>query len=291
MNENEIFNKKVETIVKMVEEAHRTLDKITSMLDGLTKEVKRDAYRNVEGIIGIFDGSYLVDSQNNKYEVPANYSAKSRLVYGDTIKMVEDEGKTIFKQIQKVERKATEGVLSKKEGKWYILTDSGSYKISDIAADFNHAELNDEAIAFLPAQNLNAPYATLDKILKKEPVANTTVEKKPIQQAVSVAPKKPVTLAPKQPVNMTKQSTAAPRTVTPSTAPTPYQKPVSSIPASQIAPPTPVTIQPAPTQEMVVPLPASPIKTETTTIENTGTLMDVKPQTKKPATDDDDDLR
>lgn len=166
MNESEIFNKRVEIIQKLLEENYRNLDKIKEILDTLGKELKRDVYKNIEGIIGTFDGVHLTDSNGNKYDVPANYAAKSRLVYGDTIKMIEDNGATVFKQIQKVERKKTEGVLSKKEGKWVVLTDTGSYKVSDVAVDFNQGQMNDEVIVFIPAANLNAPYATLDRLVK-----------------------------------------------------------------------------------------------------------------------------
>ncbi|OGC49189.1 hypothetical protein A3A69_02500, partial [candidate division WWE3 bacterium RIFCSPLOWO2_01_FULL_37_15] len=106
------------------------------------EEIKSETYKQLPGIEGVFDGTYLVTQDGQKYEVPANYAAKSRLVYGDLLKMVEEEGKTMFKQIEKAPRKRIEGILNKKEGSWYILTDSGSYKISDNAAEFSRAEIN-----------------------------------------------------------------------------------------------------------------------------------------------------
>jgi hypothetical protein len=222
MNESEIFNKRVETIQKMLEENYRNLDKIKEMLSTLGKEIKRDVYKNTEGIIGTYDGVHLVDPNGNKYDVPANYAAKSRLVYGDTIKMIEDNGSTVFKQIQKVERKKTEGVLSKKEGKWVVLTDTGSYRMSEVAVDFNLGQMNDEVIVFVPASNLNAPYATLDRLVRPrlpEHKDALKVEKQPVQ---NTAPKVEVPAKPR-PTPVTKP---APKVVTPTpvTKPTPKQE-------------------------------------------------------------------
>ncbi|NMB70044.1 hypothetical protein GYA27_02475 [candidate division WWE3 bacterium] len=203
MNESEIFNKRVENIQKILEENYRNLDKIKEILDTLGKELKRDVYKNIEGIIGTFDGVHMTDSNGNKYDVPANYAAKSRLVYGDTIKMIEDNGATVFKQIQKVERKKTEGVLSKKEGKWVVLTDTGSYRVSDVAIDFNQGQMNDEVIVFIPAANLNAPYATLDRLAKprltehKDSSAPVKQPKQTYSSKTQISTPTPVANAPK----------------------------------------------------------------------------------------------
>jgi len=256
MNESEIFNKRVETIQKMLEENYRNLDKIKEILSNLGKEIKRDAYKNIEGIIGTYDGSHLIDPNGNKYDVPANYAAKSRLVYGDTIKMIEDNGTTVFKQIQKVERKKTEGVLSKKEGKWVVLTDTGSYKISEVAVDFNLGQMNDEVIVFVPAANLNAPYATLDRLVKP---------RLPEHKDASKVEKQPLHNKPNKPVAAVKP---APK-------------------------PAPVPVQPAPVSPQVqIP---EPVSVGTLNLEETGedqvsqiSLGGSTPAPKKPALDDDD---
>lgn len=218
MNESEIFNKRVENIQKILDDNYRNLDKIREILETLGKELKRDVYKNIEGIIGTFDGVHLVDNNGNKYDVPANYAAKSRLVYGDTIKMIEDNGATVFKQIQKVERKKTEGVLSKKEGKWVVLTDTGSYKISEVAVDFNLGQMNDEVIVFVPTANLNAPYATLDRLVRPrlpEHKDVPKVEKQPSQQkgskpTVTAAAVKPRPAGNKSSVKLSTPATSAP---------------------------------------------------------------------------------
>ena len=232
MNETEIFNKRVESIQKILEENYRNLDKIKEMLLTLGKDLKRDVYKNTEGIVGIFDGVHLTDTNGNKYDVPANYAAKSRLVYGDTIKMIEEDGAPIFKQIQKVERKKTEGVLSKKEGKWVVLTDTGSYRVSDVAVDFNQGQMNDEVIVFIPATNLNAPYATLDRLVKPRlPEHKNAViaDKQPKQVQAPIQAPKPRAATPEpKPAGSPKPSAA-------SSAPKPA-RPSQPSPAAQKTP-------------------------------------------------------
>jgi hypothetical protein len=189
----EITNEKIKQIYKLVEMTERNLDKLKDMLRNLDTEDKRDAYRDVPGITGIFDGVNLLSEDGKKLEVPANYAAKSRLVFGDSLKLIEEDGKQVFKQIEKIERKKVEGILTRKEGKWYIISDSGTYKISDIAAEYQHAELNDEAVAFVPANNLNSPYAALDKVNKKTPFVAPIAKSETVAAPVAKkeAPAKP----------------------------------------------------------------------------------------------------
>jgi uncharacterized pyridoxamine 5'-phosphate oxidase family protein len=96
-------------------------------------------------------------------EVPQNYSAKSRLVYGDTLKVIEEDGKKLFKQIAKVPRKRVEGIVNKKDGKWFVVADTGSYRLNDAAVEFNNLNVNDKITATIPENNLSAPFATLEK--------------------------------------------------------------------------------------------------------------------------------
>lgn len=119
---------------------------------------------------GYFDGKYMVTAEGESYEVPANYAAKSKLVYGDTMKLMEIEGKPRYKQITKIDRMEVTGILHKQEQGWFLLTDSASYKISDTAAEFSKVEENIEAVALIPRDIQNVPFAALDRITKpKDP--------------------------------------------------------------------------------------------------------------------------
>jgi len=142
------------------------LQNIIKRLDALEEQVfkRKVDYSSIDGASGIFDGYKMTTPAGKTYEVPANYAAKSKLVYGDTLKLVEEGGKKLFKHISKVNRRKTSGILTKKEGDWHALTDSGSYRVSDVAAEFQHAQLNSKVTVLLPEDNLKAPFATIDEV-------------------------------------------------------------------------------------------------------------------------------
>lgn len=166
------YAKKFDSIKKLLRAAQFQLEHVSNVIEMMEHDEKKTYYQSVPGTEGTFDGQYLVAADGRKTEVPGNYAAKSRLVCGDVLKVFADTGKQVFKQIDKVERKKIEGILTKKEGKWYILADLGSYRILDTAAEFNQAQLNDKASAFIPAKNLNSSFAALDKIYKEDAMLN-----------------------------------------------------------------------------------------------------------------------
>lgn len=184
---NPPFQKKYDNVKMLIRSAFSQLEKVQNVVESMEHEDKKAYYQNIPGVEGYFDGQYLISDDGRKTEVPGNYAAKSRLVYGDRLKVFVEGGKQIFKQITKAERKKIEGVLSKKEGKWCLLANEGTYRIADLAADFNNAGLNDKAYAYIPANNLNVPYAALDIVVK-----SGVVEKKADERPVRRAPPKTV---------------------------------------------------------------------------------------------------
>ena len=156
---------------KQIDDLTRKLDRIEASLNSTRKELNRFIndhlrvdYTQVDGIVGTYDGYVMTTEAGEKYEVPANYAAKTKLVFGDILKLIEEDGKKLFKQIGRANREKVHGILTKKEGEWYLLTDRGSYKVSDVAAEYQGAALNSETTAFLPADNLDAPFATIDVV-------------------------------------------------------------------------------------------------------------------------------
>lgn len=117
--------------------------------------------RELEGVIGTFEGKFLVTKDGKKYQVPENYASKTMLVYGDTLKMLEGEGGTRFKQIGKVRRKLLEGVLAKKEGKPFVVTVEGSYELAPSAVKHYQAIEGDQLEVLIPEENVHAPYAAI----------------------------------------------------------------------------------------------------------------------------------
>ena len=123
--------------------------------------------KNMPGVIGTYDGYNVVTESGETFEVPENYASKSILVVGDTLKLVEEKGEKRFKQIEHVKRHKTTGILTKKEGKWAVVTSEGSYRILAASVDHFGGQVGDEALVQLPAKNLQVPFAAVEKIARK----------------------------------------------------------------------------------------------------------------------------
>lgn len=189
----------LDKLYKIIETVYEDLDRVKEMISKLQLEARKEALKDIPGVEGIFDGKHLITDTNEKVEVPANYAAKSRIVYGDRLKSYEDEGKQVFKQLEKVSRKKIEAVVSKKEGKFYALTENGSYELSATAVEFNKVNVNDKIQIIIPEDNPHAPYAALDKIIEQKnptpisnslqaPVIKSEVRKEPSKVESVIAP-------------------------------------------------------------------------------------------------------
>jgi len=175
---------RIKNIDNLLSNADKSLRKAQRLLDTLSSDLK-NSFEDVPGVLGIFDGENMVAADGQKYEVNPNYAAKSMLVVGDNLKMVEEDGKQLFKQVTKIPRKKLSGILNKKEGKWYALTDEGSYRVLDVAVDFRRGEVKDEITVLVPEEDLKAPFAALEAILNKEKEVEKEEkeEKKPARKA------------------------------------------------------------------------------------------------------------
>lgn len=202
------LKRKVIELTKLIDRTKSDLDRIKGLLHQVTSEVLDSSsvtdYSDIPGVEGVFNGHSMIAEDGSTYEVPANYAAKSKLVFGDKLKLIDEDGKKVFKNIFKVDRKSLSGVLTKKEGKWYVLTELGAFKVSDNAIEYNKLELNSEVVVLIPSDNTGAPFATLDKF-KKPKLEDTTKEEthlpkeqetkvkksQPKQTEKSESPKKP----------------------------------------------------------------------------------------------------
>lgn len=150
----------------------RVIKKRFNHIENILKESERAQYRpskDLPGIIGIFDGEFMVTKDGEKIEVPKNYAAKSLLVYGDELKkMVDDEGKEAFKILNKVDRKKIEGLLSKKDGRYVILADSGTFNLSKNAVEFRNIKQGEWILAVIPEKGPTGNFAAIDKVIVKE---------------------------------------------------------------------------------------------------------------------------
>ncbi|MEK7610944.1 MAG: hypothetical protein AAB486_01045 [Patescibacteria group bacterium] len=126
----------------------------------------RPSTRDLPGIIGKYDGENMISGDGKSFPVPGNYAGKSKLVYGDTLKLMDTpEGGKLFKQIEKVNRKRLEAKLAKKDGKWVVVTESGAtYKTLGTNVEFLGGKEGDLVAVLIPDDNPKSPYAAIDVI-------------------------------------------------------------------------------------------------------------------------------
>lgn len=155
------FNPETMDIESMIEESQKEL-----WVSGL-KSYKND--ENVQVIEGLFDGYFMIGSDQKKYPVPLNYASKTKLVPGDKLKLkVMEDGTLIYKLIQPVERKHIRAILSQEEDQKFIaLTDEGqSYFLNQAAVTFFKWRPGDEVYIIINKEWSNS-FAAIEAIIKK----------------------------------------------------------------------------------------------------------------------------
>lgn len=201
---------RVENIENLLRNAQKNIQKAQKLLETLDSDLK-NSYEDIPGLLGVFDGEYMIAADGKKYEVNPNYAAKSMLVVGDNLKMIEEGDKKLFKQVSKVPRKHLTGILNKKEGNWYALTDAGSYRVLDVAVEFRHGQTKDEVTVLVPEENLNAPFAALEKLENDREVASITADAEPAKKEEKKEEKKaPKPKAEKKPEKKKEKKESAP---------------------------------------------------------------------------------
>ena len=233
-------NQNLSKVSSALNDIERSLRHARELLSQIEKESASPSFKDIPGIEGVFDGIYMVTKDGKKFEVPSNYAAKSLLIVGDGLKMIDREGRNFFKQISKVKRKLEEGMMVKKDGKWHAITPSGSYRIVDSVIEYNKVSLNDKVLVQFPADNPSSEFAALSKVLP----AQAGITAKPImlvdpipQDMKSTEPvkKAPVKIAPRV---QQKTETLEEPVKPPVTDPKPPLKPATHI-TKPIIPPTP----------------------------------------------------
>ncbi len=242
--QQELLANKLNKLHEALSHIEHQIKKTMQYVDELRKDSERKDYSDIPGTLGQFDGLHMVAQDGQKYEVPANYAAKSRLVFGDKLKMIQENGANVFKLIDKVPREKIDGIVTRKDGKWYVLSPAGSYKISDTAAEFNKLNVNDEIQALLPKGNYTTPYAAFDKLNKgiNAPAPTSATTSAPAAPKPAVQPAKPIQTVSAAPTPVKKVETAtsrprpAPKAATQKPAPAKPKKTYSSSPAAPAEP-------------------------------------------------------
>lgn len=191
---NNISQAKINQINGAINEASIALAKAKNLLKDLESLTKTDNNNDDKpGIYGTFLGDHMLGEAGEKFDVPENYASKSILVYGDKLKMMDEEGVKKFKQVERVKRNRIEGVLAKKEGKWHVVTSDGSYRVLDSAVEHFKGSEGDLVVVLLPGDNKFAPFAAIESISLgvTEAPKHETIEVKPTPMHVvsTIAPK------------------------------------------------------------------------------------------------------
>jgi hypothetical protein len=122
-----------------------------------------------EGLVGTFDGESILLENGRKQVIPPNYASKSMLIPGDTLRMTEDPTgveQPRFKQISKVERTKATGLLTRKDGKFEVICEQGSFKVLAVAIKHFEGEPGDQVIIQFAKSHLKGSWAAVEKVIK-----------------------------------------------------------------------------------------------------------------------------
>lgn len=190
-----------ESSIKLAKQLLADLESGKGSSPGINNSSQKKA-QVLPGISGIYDGENMVTESGEKFPVPENYSSKSMLVVGDTLKLVEEGKEKRFKQIEHVKRHKSTGILTKKDGKWRVITPEGSYKVLNVSVDHFGGKVGDEVVLHIPANNLTVPFGAIESVKSKqgentevpveEQTKETSVEQKPTEVKSAPVEKTPV---------------------------------------------------------------------------------------------------
>src|SRR3989338_2731390 len=168
----DIPEKQVKRLKALITEAETSLAAAKELLVSLvgddkvlTKKVKEDSLGKV--IEGVFDGQNMVGSDGKTYPVPANYASKSKLVQGDILKLtIADDGTFLYKQIGPIPRRQVVGLLSQKDGHYFVDINGKQYRVLLASVTYFKAKPGDQISVSIPEDSsVDAEWAALEAAL------------------------------------------------------------------------------------------------------------------------------
>jgi len=192
-------------IVDAIEVAERSLSAAKKLISTAVTSTGLEA-----GVTGLFDGEFMTTDTGKRYQVPPNYASKSMLVVGDTLRLIPGDTSldepNKFKQIEKIERTETPAVISKKDGKWAVVCEQGSFWVLPAAIKFLNAQIGNSVTVILPKnyKELKCEWATI-----KSPEV-TPVVSKPLAEPIKTTTVKPIKAIVKDPIAIVKEPTQEP---------------------------------------------------------------------------------
>ena len=167
----DIPDKQIKRLKALLAEAETSLGAAKELLVSLVgydgTVAPTDSEENIGKVIeGVFDGQNMVGSDGKTYPVPANYASKSKLVQGDILKLtIADDGAFLYKQIGPIPRKQVVGVLSQRDGHYYVTAGSDEYRVLLASVTYFKAKPGDQVSVNVPDSEVQAEWAALEAAL------------------------------------------------------------------------------------------------------------------------------
>lgn len=168
---SDVPEKQIKRLKALINEAETNLAAAKELLISLVGEdpvVTAVARESISGKVleGVFDGQNMVGSDGKTYPVPANYASKSKLVQGDILKLtIGDDGAFMYKQIGPIPRKQVVGVLTQKEGHYFVEVGTRSYRVLLASVTYFKAKPGDQVSVNVPEDDTDTEWAALEAAL------------------------------------------------------------------------------------------------------------------------------
>lgn len=120
-------------------------------------------------IEGLFDGEKMISTDGKVYEVPHNYASKSKLVEGDTLKLVIGQnGEYIYKQIKPIQRNKIIGRLlfDLNSGNFFAENNGKTWKLLNASVNYFNGEDGDPVVFYIP-KSTKSSWGAVESIFSK----------------------------------------------------------------------------------------------------------------------------
>jgi hypothetical protein len=168
---SDIPEKQVKRLKALISDAETNLAAAKELLISLVGEdpvITASDREEISGKVleGVFDGQNMVGSDGKTYPVPANYASKSKLVQGDILKLtIGDDGAFLYKQIGPIPRKQVVGVLTQKEGHYFVEVGTKAYRVLLASVTYFKAKPGDQISVNIPEDDADAEWAAIEAAL------------------------------------------------------------------------------------------------------------------------------
>jgi len=161
----------LERVKQMLDLAENNIRQAKALLFSQDIEIKASQLQiENEGKVveGIFDGERMVGPNNKRYDIPANYASKSKLVAGDLLKLtILDDGSFVYKQIGPIARKKMIGLLEELSPKNYIVQcGDQQFRVLPASITYFKADDGDRVSILVPKEGVSE-WAAVENLIEK----------------------------------------------------------------------------------------------------------------------------